>query len=70
MPRSAFVGSVNTQQVYVLRDNNTVTLQKVTPGGVFGETIEILSGLEEGDKVVVSGQINLSDGSEVEVIRN
>lgn len=70
VPRNAFVGSVNTQQVYVLEDNNTVSLRKVTPGGVFGETIEILSGLEEGDKVVVSGQINLADGSAVEVIRN
>lgn len=68
VPRSAFVGSVNTQQVYVLNDNNTVSLRKVTPGAAFGETIEVLGGLEEGEKVVISGQINLNDGSEVEVL--
>ncbi len=69
VPRNAFVGSVNTQQVYVLKDNNTVSLRKVTPGAVFGDTVEILDGLEEGEKVVISGQINLSDGSEVEVVQ-
>ncbi len=68
VPRNAFVGSVNSQQVYVLNTGNTVSLRKVTPGSVFGQTVEILNGLEEGEKVVVSGQINLNDGSEVELV--
>lgn len=70
VPRAAFVGSVGSQQVYVLNDNNTVSQRKVTPGSIFGQTVEILGGLEEGEKVVISGQINLLDGSEVEVVKN
>jgi len=69
VPRDAFVGGVNSQQVYVV-ENNTVSLRKVVPGNNFGENIEILTGLEEGETVVVSGQINLVDGTQVEVIRN
>lgn len=70
VPRSAFVGSVNSQQVYVLNPDKTVSIRKVTPGSIFGQTVEILQGLEEGEKVVVSGQINLNDGTEVEVVQN
>lgn len=67
IPRSAFVGSVNNNEVYVLHGDNTVKLKKVTPGAVLGESVEILDGLEEGEKVVVTGQINLTDGATVEV---
>ncbi|GAA4431521.1 efflux RND transporter periplasmic adaptor subunit [Ravibacter arvi] len=70
IPRSAFVGSVNSREVYVLQPNNTAAIRKVVPGSVFGETVEILNGLEEGDKVIISGQINLSDGTAVEVVQN
>ena len=70
VPRNAFVGSVNSQQVYVLENNNTVSLRKIIPGVLFGDTVDVLSGLEEGETVVVSGQINLLDGSQVAVIRN
>lgn len=69
VPRDAFVGSVNSQQVYVLQNNQTVALRNVIPGMNYGETIEVLDGLEEGETVVVSGQINLVDGTPVEVIK-
>lgn len=69
IPRGAFVGSVSSQQVYVLTQNNAVSLRKITTGAIFGQTVEVLEGLEEGEKVVVSGQINLVDGSEVEVVQ-
>jgi multidrug efflux pump subunit AcrA (membrane-fusion protein) len=38
-------------------------------GRVLGDKVEILDGLNEGDQVVVSGQINLADGSKVQVIK-
>jgi preprotein translocase subunit YajC len=34
-----------------------------------GDKIEIISGIAKGDKVVTSGQINLSNGTKVTVIK-
>lgn len=67
IPRSSFAGSVQSNQVYVLEGENTVRLRTVTPGIIMGESVEILSGLNEGEKVVIAGQINLTDGATVEV---
>ncbi len=67
VPRSAFVGSVNSNQVYVLDGANKVKLRKVTPGVISGESVVILDGLSEGESIVVSGQINLIDGATVTV---
>jgi multidrug efflux pump subunit AcrA (membrane-fusion protein) len=38
-------------------------VRKISVGRELGENIEVLSGLQEGDEVVTSGQINLKDGS-------
>ncbi|MBX2951965.1 MAG: efflux RND transporter periplasmic adaptor subunit [Leadbetterella sp.] len=66
VPRTAFVGSVRNGQVYVV-NGNKVTLTRVTPGSIFGDNVEILSGLSEGQTVVISGQINLQDGVAIEI---
>ncbi len=67
VPRSAFVGSVNNKQVYVLSGDNTARLRTVTPGNIFGESVEVISGLEEGERVIIAGQINLTDGAAVAI---
>jgi HlyD family secretion protein len=41
----------------------------VAVGGKYGELMEIAEGLKEGDKVVVAGQQNLSEGVKVHVAR-
>src|SRR5690606_20086121 len=66
IPRSAFVGSVNSNQIYVLADGNTASIRTVVPGRIIGEQVEIVSGLEEVETVIISGQINLTDGARVE----
>jgi RND family efflux transporter MFP subunit len=66
IPRKAFVGSVNSKQVYVL-EGTTARLRSVMPGVILGETVEIMEGLSEGETVVVSGQINLVDQTPVEI---
>lgn len=68
IPRVAFVGGVGNNQVFVV-NNDTAKLVKVTSGRIFGEEVEILSGLKEGDTVVTSGQINLQDGTKVSPIK-
>jgi RND family efflux transporter MFP subunit len=65
VPRTAFVGSVSSNQVFVADSSNTARLRKVIAGRVAGDQVEILEGLQEGEKVIVSGQVNLSDGSKI-----
>jgi RND family efflux transporter MFP subunit len=67
IPRAAIVGSVTNAAVYVI-NKNIAKLRSVTAGEEIGTDIEILSGLQEGEQVVVNGQNNLSDNASV-VIR-
>src|SRR5690606_6537757 len=66
IPRGAFVGGVNSNQVYVLTADTTAAVRQVVAGRIFGEQVEILRGLEEGETVITSGQINLVDGAKVQ----
>ncbi|MBC5863899.1 efflux RND transporter periplasmic adaptor subunit [Flavobacterium sp. K77] len=68
VPRNAFVGSVSSNQIFVI-ENGAAKLKTVTAGKILGDKVEILNGLEDGDQVIVTGQINLQDGTKVEVIK-
>ncbi|MFP9097701.1 efflux RND transporter periplasmic adaptor subunit [Flavobacterium sp. RHBU_24] len=68
IPRNAFVGGVGNNQVFVVR-GDSVKMEKVIAGRIFGDNVEVLKGLSAGETVVTSGQINLTDGSKVEVIK-
>lgn len=67
IPRGSFIGSVNSGQVYVLGADSIAKVRTVVPGRILGDKVEILSGLEEGESVITSGQINLSEGVKVAV---
>lgn len=60
-------GSGN-QFVYVYKDGK-VTYKQVELGQRVGASYEILSGLENGDQVVVSGQSKLTNGKEVKLAK-
>ncbi len=60
-------GSGN-KYVYVYRDGH-VAYNKVEVGQRLGDSYELISGIEDGDSIVISGQSRLADGVEVEVIR-
>lgn len=64
--RNAFVGSVNSGEVYTIKEGKAVLI-KVIPGRVFGDKVEIISGLTEGTAVITSGQINLSANAPVSI---
>ena len=68
IPRKAFVGSVSSNQVFVVTDN-IATLKKIVTGRIFGDQVEVLDGLTDGDVVVTSGQINLSDSTKVSIVK-
>ncbi|WP_156306865.1 efflux RND transporter periplasmic adaptor subunit [Sphingobacterium endophyticum] len=68
VPRTAFVGSISDNKVYVLKNGKAVETE-VVAGRSFGDKIEVISGLQAGDQVIVSGQINLFNNTPVEIIK-
>jgi len=69
IPRDAIVSSVKDPSVYVLQGEK-VKLTKIVTGRDYESYLEVLSGLNQGDQVVINGQINLTDGTAVSVIKN
>ncbi|WP_068595244.1 efflux RND transporter periplasmic adaptor subunit [Vaginella massiliensis] len=68
VPAEAFVNGVSSGQLFVV-ENGAVKLIKVSTGKVYGNKVQILSGLNGGEQVVTSGQINLDNGSKVNIIK-
>ncbi len=68
IPRNAFVGSVNSNQVFTVKDS-VAKLTKIVAGRIFGDKVEVLDGLQDGEIVVTSGQINLTDGTKIAPIK-
>lgn len=64
IPRNAFAGSVGSNEIFVVKDGSAFK-REVKTGRVIGEEVEIIEGLEEGEKIVTSGQINLTEGRKV-----
>lgn len=58
-----------TRSVFVLDSEDVAAAKVVTLGRHFDGKYEILSGLEEGERVVVKGQSTLKTGSKVEVLK-
>lgn len=65
IPRNAFVGGVSSNQIFVVGQDSTAHIREVVPGRIIGEKVEIIKGIEEGESVIVSGQINLVDGTKI-----
>ena len=60
IPRAAIVERGQLQGVYVIDANRIARLRYVTLGKTSGEQVEVLSGLQEGEKIVAApGTANL-----------
>jgi len=51
--------------VFVARDDHTVEMRNIELAGVEGNLVAISKGLEGGERVVVEGQLRLTDGARV-----
>ncbi|MCC9166977.1 efflux RND transporter periplasmic adaptor subunit [Pontibacter harenae] len=67
LPREAIVGSIQNPSVYLVKDGKA-SLRKVSVGTVTQDQVEIQEGVQPGEKVVQSGQINLREGVKVSVL--
>ena len=70
IPRDALVGSIRDAKVYVVNQNNVAKLKKITVGADNGSYLEVQEGLQEGERVVTTGQINLADSTKVSIIQS
>lgn len=66
IPREAMQGSVKAAKVYVA-ENGKAVLRDIVVGSGSDKLLEVLSGLAEGEQVITTGQINLSEGKAVSI---
>jgi multidrug efflux system membrane fusion protein len=67
VPTSAVQSGAPGNYVYLVNQNQTVSVHKVTPGPSNGKFTAILSGLNAGEQVVTDGMDRLSDGAKIRV---
>lgn len=65
IPRSGLVMRGAQQGVFQVTQENTVRFQPVEVGTIDGDTVEVLSGLQDGAEIVTSGAQNLNEGDPV-----
>jgi multidrug efflux system membrane fusion protein len=65
IPRVAVQRGTPGTFVYVLGDNSTVTMRKITAGVSSGDTVAVVSGLKAGERLVTQGTDKLRDGARV-----
>jgi RND family efflux transporter MFP subunit len=65
--KRCIVGSMEKPTVFVVQDGKAVR-RELTIGASNDKQVEVLTGLNDGEQVIVSGQLNLKEGNEVNVI--
>jgi RND family efflux transporter MFP subunit len=68
IPRSAIVESLQNPYVYLVENNHAVK-RNITVGKESGDQLEVLSGLQAGDRIITNGQINITNGSAVQIVK-
>jgi cobalt-zinc-cadmium efflux system membrane fusion protein len=57
VPREAVIHEGNTARVWVVREDKTIEARAVRPGAVIGGGIQILEGLQAGERVIARGTL-------------
>ena len=69
VPAAALLNSdEGGQKVMVIGDDNVAHERKIMPGVRQGTNVQIASGIQEGEKVVVSGGLGLEDKAKVKIV--
>jgi membrane fusion protein, multidrug efflux system len=66
IPAKAIVQHGQLQGVYVVDSANLIRLRLIQTGKTFGERMEVLAGLRDGEKILVAGLEKVQDGCRVE----
>jgi RND family efflux transporter MFP subunit len=68
VPLGALVSSDGYSYVFVLQDDRTVRRQLIQTGGIQGDQIEVIGGIEPGARIVTNGAGFLKDGDLVNLV--
>jgi membrane fusion protein, multidrug efflux system len=66
IPASALLTSAKDAKVYVVK-GNTVEQRSIKTGILTSDKVEVVEGLAAGEQVVISGQLNLENGSAITI---
>jgi len=66
-PSAVIQRTTNSTYVYAVKSNNTVTVRQIVTGVTEGDNTEIVSGVEPGDTLVMTGVDKLAEGTRVSV---
>jgi len=66
VPKQALVERGSMTLVWVVDSNNIARMRIVKAGRFMADKVEILSGLSDGERLVVNGAHKVSDGAKVE----
>ncbi len=66
IPRNAIVERGQLAGVFVVDDAGIARLRLIKTGKSYGESVEALSGLSDGERIVVDGAANVNDGVKVQ----
>ena len=68
IPRESLLGSITDAEVYVA-ENSKAIRKKIVVGSGNDKYIKVISGLKEGEEVIVNGQINLSENKAIKIVK-
>jgi multidrug efflux pump subunit AcrA (membrane-fusion protein) len=68
IPGDALIVLATGTQVAVVRPDSTVHLQKIQVGRDYGDRLEVLSGLQMGDKIIANPGDSAREGVKVEPV--
>jgi RND family efflux transporter MFP subunit len=68
IPSDAMIVRADGAQIAVVGPDRTVHLQKIEVGRDYGDRVEVLSGLREGDTIVSNPSDTVRDGMKVDVV--
>jgi RND family efflux transporter MFP subunit len=69
VPSDAMIIRADGAQIAVLAPDSTVHLQKIAVGRDYGDRVEVLNGLREGDTIVSNPSDTVREGLKVEAVR-
>ncbi len=64
IPRAALIGSIKDPKIFVVETGKAI-LKQISIASVMEDKLIVLSGINAGDKIIVSGQNNLDNGVNV-----
>ena len=68
IPKASIVGSMESPVVFIAQNGKAIKRTLII-GQSNDKQVEVLSGLSANEQVIVSGQLNLKDGDDINIVK-